>query len=937
MLQVTNAAILLAAPAALALILLAFRRSRQSLPRWRRNASCAVRLVSVLLLTLVMATPVLTRRSEQPFCTIFLADVSESVAPAAWEPALPELRRAWARETEAGNLCALVAFAGRAEILIPPGREPFPENTERIAHRIALLKHAAAAAAESGGADAGKAMNALQEWRDLLDVSSTDLARALAAAHAIYREGASNRIVLVTDGRDTTRPPDAIEIPPGLLAVRLDDRLRRDVAVARLEAPLAVRAGAPFDVRVTLHASQPSEVRLSVTLDGRPVRAVGSERTWSIEKAGRTTVRLTKLQQDRAFASGLHRLEVIAETPGDEESWNNVGAAAITVTGRPRVLLVEGTAAEGAPLAAWLRAQDIDFKRESPEQTAARNGVLEEFVAVVLAGVPRGALPDRLVKSISDYVKDSGGGLWVLGSPELKGEQGYARSGIEELLPVTFTEEEPAAGGPPTPPAPNPPAPVPPKPEPGAPKRVLAPTVAMLFLVDKSGSMAGKNIALVKAACIASARTLTPEDYVGVLAFDVRPHWILRFTEADRQKYIEQLVGRLYADGGTHVYPALLEALAAFRKDPRARTASLKHAILLSDGDTQPADFQTVVEDLAEEGVTVSTVCVSAPRFNPTLMSRIAGWGQGKFRFTDSFSKVPALFVQETKRVLATLPRRKSPRPPAAPPKPPPPAPKPPPEPKKEAPPRPLNVVVRDPHEVLKGIDAARLPPLGAILSAAPRPNADVSVPLATPDGRPVLALWRTGLGKAAVWTSDLGGRWSPEWVRWKDSGKLFAQLLRHVSSAAPDTEFASRVYVKRVNGTAKVRIDPGPSDETLAAMDAESRVPIPLRRRADGGHELSVPLQAGGEMRRLRLQHGDGKSLLVGALQAYDPEFAPPDPEHDLFSGAVTAVDWADLATRLDTARVPGERRVDVAPWLILAVLFLLPLDVALRRFNAG
>ena len=107
-------------------------------------------------------------------------------------------------------------------------------------------------------------------------------------------------------------------------------------------------------------------------------------------------------------------------------------------------------------------------------------------------------------------------------------------------------------------------------------------------------------------------------------------------------------------------------------------------------------------------------------------------------------------------RVLATLPRNTFPLPRATPPRPPPPAPKPPPEPGKEGRSRPLAVVVRDAHEVLRGIDADRLPPLTGLLPTAARRDADVSVPLATQDGRPVLALWRIGLGKAAVWTSDL-------------------------------------------------------------------------------------------------------------------------------------------------------------------------------------
>jgi len=193
--------------------------------------------------------------------------------------------------------------------------------------------------------------------------------------------------------------------------------------------------------------------------------------------------------------------------------------------------------------------------------------------------------------------------------------------------------------------------------------------VALLFIVDKSGSMAGDNITLVKEACIASAKTLSPRDVVGVLAFDVQPKWVLEFTEADRQKYIEEKVLRLLADGGTSIQPALEEALRAFRGDPRARRAGVKHAILLSDGDTRPGDFESPTRLLAEEGVTVTTVCVPGPKTEQHLMYQIATWGKGRFKFAPGFDHVPQIFTNETRQVIGAAPKG-APAPPAQPPAP---------------------------------------------------------------------------------------------------------------------------------------------------------------------------------------------------------------------------------------------------------------------------
>jgi Mg-chelatase subunit ChlD len=927
MVTVQHSALLLLAPAALLLVLAAARRGGRPLPRWRKVGSTAVRALAVFVLALTLARPGVTVHAPLDVFTVFLVDVSESVPPAAQEAAVEKVRAAWDRQVAAGRRCALVAFAGRARVLVPASGQPWAVDPSRLAPRVALER--LRAASERGDAHAGAAVEDLERWMDSVQTGATHLAEALAVARGLFREGATNRIVLLTDGLDTARRAAEIDLPPGTLAVRLSDPDWNDLAVTGVEAPTAVRAGEPFDVRVTLSAPAAGRVALSLSIDDEGFPEARREVTVA---PGRNSVVLENVQQKRTLSPGLRRIGVRADLPGDPEPRNNEGAAAVTVTGKPRVLLVQESPADGEAIARLLQAQDIEFDRETPARLAARGGRFEEFVAVILAGVPREALGAETVRALGAYVDGSGGGLWVVGSPALSGPRGYAGSEIEKLLPVSFLEEPPEPGKGPDP-APKP-APPQPAPAAGTPQRVLAPTLALLFVVDKSGSMAGNNIALVKEACLATSKTLTARDVVGVLGFDVKPKWVLEFTDADRQDYIEDRVMRLFADGGTHIYPALVETLQAFKTDPRARNASIKHAILLSDGDTLPADFETVVRQMAEEGITVTSVCVgSAPKFDAPLMSQIATWGKGRFLFTSSFRKVPQLFLDDVRKILG--PVRDAAGAAAPPPTPPPPPPPPPPEPPKGGGSTLVPVVVRQPHEILQGIEARSLPPLHGRLGAAAREKVDV--PLATPDGRPVLALRRVGLGKTAVWTSDLGGPWSSDWMTWPGSAKLFAQLVRYVSSAAPDAELAARLHVKVDGARAHVRLDPGPPGESLTVLDLEARRPIPPSVEPDGGASYALPLERAGDMKRALIQRPDGKQLQVGAVRSYDAELSPPDPARDLFAGgSAEARGWAELERTLAGARMSGERRVDLSLWGILAVLLLLPLDVALRRFNA-
>ncbi|HVE40208.1 MAG TPA: hypothetical protein VNM14_09990, partial [Planctomycetota bacterium] len=65
--------------------------------------------------------------------------------------------------------------------------------------------------------------------------------------------------------------------------------------------------------------------------------------------------------------------------------------------------------------------------------------------------------------------------------------------------------------------------------------------------------------------------------------------------------------------------------------------------------------YESVVRRMAEQGITVSTVCVSGAKFDPALMSRIASWGKGRFKFANSFENVSGYILRETETARAAV------------------------------------------------------------------------------------------------------------------------------------------------------------------------------------------------------------------------------------------------------------------------------------------
>src|SRR6185436_17634513 len=210
MLTLAHASLLLLAPLGILAVVFAARSSSQTLSHGRRVASLAVRCVIVLLLTLALGGPVFTRVEPFPRFTVFLLDASDSIPKEVLQQGLAQLKPRWDREVAAGQRCALVAFAGRTHVIVPPSSQPLNPG-------LTLPPN--------------------------LDPPSTDLARAIETARTLFQDRAANRVVLLSDGVDSIRPVDGLALPAGTLGLPLVDPNRLDAAIVDVQAPLAVRSG----------------------------------------------------------------------------------------------------------------------------------------------------------------------------------------------------------------------------------------------------------------------------------------------------------------------------------------------------------------------------------------------------------------------------------------------------------------------------------------------------------------------------------------------------------------------------------------------------------------------------------------------------------------------------------------------------------------------
>ncbi len=861
----------LAALAVLPVLVYYFYRSLVDLPRRQMLVSLLVRGVVILLLVLALAGLNLLSPTEQLF-VVFAVDESLSVDDDARAKA-DEFIAAATTDVDPATY-AVLPFAAE------------PEEIKRQGSKVEGREQGNASQESDNNKGVGSDNSQPSALNSQLS-QATNIQAALEIAAAGMPPHHVPRIILLSDGNETAgdalRTAMNAEIP--VSTVPLPVRDDPEIQVSAVEVPTQVAQGEPFYVEVVINSNHDDEVLIEVFKgDHRVISELesiteGENRfrfRQQCEKPEEFSVRLERPRDE----SGSPRMDRFDDTLLD----NNMASGLVYASGKPRVLLVDSTPDLARDLAWALEEQELLVDVRPPQGLPESLADLQNYELIMLSNVPATDLTSRQMELVRTYVSDLGGGFIMLGGDQSFGLGGYYKSVIEEVLPVRSDFE----------------------------KEKEKPSLAMVIVIDRSGSMGGQKIELAKEAAKSAVELLGSRDQIGVLAFDDETYEISELRPVADSGLVKDRISTIQAGGGTNMSPSMEQAYDILS----AANAKLKHCIILTDGISAPGDFQGIAQAMTGARITVTTVGVGQG-CDQALLEEIARIGRGRYYFTDDPSSIPQIFAKETvtasKSAINEEPF--------------------------------LPQVIRS-APALAEIDFDTAPFLLGFVITRPKPTSEVI--LATESGEPLLSWWRYGLGMSVAWTSDGKSRWAAEWLSWPGFNKFWAQVVRHAMRKSEAKGFV--VDVQREGTRASVRVDSidplgaflNEADATLTVIDprlkkSEMTLTQTAPGRYTGEFEVADPGAYQIDIAQTRgsdVNYRQSRGLVVG----YPDELRlKPTNEKLLRSLADVSGGTYEIASDqvFELSEETASNAVPVWPYLLAAALVLFLADVALRRID--
>jgi uncharacterized membrane protein len=809
-------------------------KSLAGLGPWRKWFSLALRSIVLILLVFVLAQ-FQWKRTHDKFTVVFLLDQSASIPQEKRDFMLRYAHEAVDRyRKNKDQLAGAIVFGGSARPEVAPYNGTLP-------------------------------LMDISESAFDLNRGATNIEAGLKLAKAMFPEDTAKRIVVISDGNENIG--DALTIANslandgiGIDVIPVDLLIDSEIIVEKVIAPSDIRRGQSFEIRTVINYQTDPSIE-----DPQPVSGTLRLKQKTLLNEQIIAEQAVTLQPGKNVLSVSHDFDkaavftIDAEFEPDDQSvdrvrQNNLASAFTHVRGKGRVLFIEHweNTGEFNYLINRLQASEIEVDVLPNNRLFTSPAELLAYDCVVLANVARASgsengeveqdaptvgFSDEQIQMLVRNTEEMGCGLVMLGGNRSFGAGGWANTALEKAMPVDFQIKN---------------------------DRVDA--VGALALIMHACEMADGNYWQMK-VCSESIKVLGPMDYCGVVEWNMgQTKWLWKKPNGmdrvlDNREFMLKMVQRMTPGDMPDFVSSMQLALSGLTNT----NASIKHCVIISDGDPLPPS-QALLKRFKDSGIMISTVAIGTHGpAGSTPLKEIAAATGGKYYVVTNAKALPRIFQREARRVSKPV--------------------------IKENPAGyvPIGIKGYQLSPIMQGLDVNEFERFDGFVMTTIKSNPLVeqliisNEPDDNGENSTLLATWQYGVGRATVFTSDAGHKWTNEWTRDPKYDKFFTQLIRN--AMRPINESANfEVATELRDGKARILITAiGEDDQFLNFLKMSARglspdlngVDIDMKQIAPGKYEGVIDASDAGNY-LFTILPGEGyQRLSTGINVPYSNEYS--------------------------------------------------------------
>ena len=352
--------------------------------------------------------------------------------------------------------------------------------------------------------------NEVPEFIGSEDNSQTTLVKTILLDTNLAEQQKATRIVLLSDGLETSgsvsdqlsrMAGSQVEIDTYILSRPESD----DVAVTSFETPPVAYEGEQQQLIVHVESTKSvlGELILSQNdqfLATQRVQIEPGSNTFTIRHA--------------STGEGLLKYQVQLNVKDDALLENNQLTSVTMVESAPSLLIVSGDKIS-SPISTYLDQEVVRVDSILASDLPFDLSNYLAYDAIIFDNVPGYQVGEAKMTVIEQAVKNFGVGFMMVGGDNSYGLGGYFKTPIEKLLPVEMEVKG---------------------------KQQL-PSLGLIIVMDRSGSMGGNKFELAKEAAARSVELLREDDTLGFIAFDDKPWEIIEAkTLTDKEEALERIL-----------------------------------------------------------------------------------------------------------------------------------------------------------------------------------------------------------------------------------------------------------------------------------------------------------------------------------------------------------------------------------------------------------